>query len=132
MSWSVMVVAIRAGVRVALGKQQLLLSFGVLRHRGERQELLRLQAMTGLSDEQLTELVTRIHTAYGGEFTSRGRPYVLGLFRSVAMVVALTSAIHGRCSIMVSGVSERSGVSLTWDNAGCLGLHEPQEGTPVR
>jgi hypothetical protein len=44
--------------------------------------------MTGLTDGQLTELVVRVHQAHG-EFTSRGRPYVLGLYRSVAMVLAL-------------------------------------------
>jgi hypothetical protein len=41
--------------------------------------------MTGLSNEQLTELVTRVHAARGSGFVSRGRPYALGLFRSVAL-----------------------------------------------
>jgi hypothetical protein len=45
--------------------------------------------MTGLSNEQLTELVTRVHAARGGGFASRGRPYALDLFRSVALVVCL-------------------------------------------
>lgn len=34
--------------------------------------------MTGLSIEQLTELVARVHAARGGELISRGRPYALG------------------------------------------------------
>jgi hypothetical protein len=49
---------------------------------------LRYEAMTGLTIEQLTELTARVHTIVGG-LTSTGRPYALGLFRSVAMVVAL-------------------------------------------
>jgi hypothetical protein len=111
----VTVVAIRAGVRVVLERQQLLLSFGVLRHREERQELLRLQAMTGLTDEQLTKLVARIHTACGGEFTSRGRPYVLGLFRSVGMVVSLMRKnVTQEFAGAIFGVSQ-STVSRRWD-----------------
>jgi hypothetical protein len=71
--------------------------------------------MTGLTDEQLTELVARVHRAHGGEFTSRGRPYVLGLFRSVALVVALmrknlTQELAGA----IFGVSQ-STVSRRWD-----------------
>jgi hypothetical protein len=50
---------------------------------------LRYEAMTGLHDEQLTELVSRVYAARGGELTSRGRPYALGLFGSVALVVCL-------------------------------------------
>jgi len=82
--------------------------FGVLRHRARiGEELLRYEVMTGLNDEQLTELVTRIHAACAGGFTSRGRPYVLGLFRSVAMVVSLmrknvTQEFAGRSSVSVS------------------------------
>ena len=45
--------------------------------------------MTGLNNEQLTELVTRVHAARGGGFASRGRPYALGLFGSVALVVCV-------------------------------------------
>jgi hypothetical protein len=45
--------------------------------------------MTGLSNEQLTELVIRVHAARGSGLASRGRPYALGLFRSVALVVCL-------------------------------------------
>jgi hypothetical protein len=47
------------------------------------------EAMTGLRTEQLTDLVTRVHAAVDGEFVSRGRPYGLGLFGSVALVVCL-------------------------------------------
>ena len=53
------------------------------------EELLRYQAMTGLDDEQLTDLVVRLHTECSDKFVSRGRPIALGLFRSVAMVVSL-------------------------------------------
>ena len=45
--------------------------------------------MTGLTDEQLTDLVVRVHVVCAGNFVSRGRPIALGLFRSVAMVVFL-------------------------------------------
>jgi hypothetical protein len=48
---------------------------------------LRYKAITGLTDGQLTALSERLHPEVGG-LTSRGRPYVLGLFRSVALVVA--------------------------------------------
>src|SRR5882757_4392424 len=87
--------------------------FSRIEKNGE--ELLRLQAMTGLTDEQLTELVTRIHTACGGEFTSRGRPYVLGLFRSVAMVVSLLRKnVTQEFAGAIFGVSQ-STVSRRWD-----------------
>ena len=71
--------------------------------------------MTGLTDEQLTELVARVHAACDVGFTSRGRPYVLGLFRSVAMVVVLmrknlTQELAGS----IFGVSQ-STVSRRWD-----------------
>jgi len=45
--------------------------------------------MTGLTDEQLADLVVRVHVVCAGNFVSRGRPMALGLFRSVAMVVFL-------------------------------------------
>ena len=45
--------------------------------------------MTGLDDEQLTDLVARIHGLCGDKFISAGRPLALGLFRSVALVVCL-------------------------------------------
>jgi DDE superfamily endonuclease/Helix-turn-helix of DDE superfamily endonuclease len=71
--------------------------------------------MTGLSHEQLTELVARVHAVRGGGFASRGRPYALGLFGSVALVVCLlrtnlTQAFAGA----IFGVSQ-STVSRRWD-----------------
>jgi len=79
------------------------------------EEPLRYEAMTGLSNEQLTELVARVHAARGGGFTSRGRPYALGLFRSIVMVVCLmrtniTQVFAGA----IFGVSQ-STVSRRWD-----------------
>jgi DDE superfamily endonuclease/Helix-turn-helix of DDE superfamily endonuclease len=76
---------------------------------------LRYEAMTGLSNEQLTELVTRVHAAQGAGFASRGRPYALGLFGSVALVVCLmrtniTQAFAGA----IFGVSQ-STVSRRWE-----------------
>lgn len=44
-----------------------------------------LEPITGLSDEQLTELVIAVRGEVG-EYSSRGRPYCLGLYRSVALV----------------------------------------------
>jgi DDE superfamily endonuclease/Helix-turn-helix of DDE superfamily endonuclease len=71
--------------------------------------------MTGLTDEQLTELVTRIHMARGCEFTSRGRLYVLGLFRSVAVVVTLMRKnVTQEFAGAIFGVSQ-STVSRRWD-----------------
>ena len=71
--------------------------------------------MTGLNHEQLTELVSRVHAARGSGFASRGRPYALGLFGSVALVVCvmrknLTQAFAGA----IFGVSQ-STVSRRWD-----------------
>jgi DDE superfamily endonuclease len=76
---------------------------------------LRYEAMTGLRGEQLTELVSRVYAARGGEFVSRGRPYALGLFGSVALVVCLmrtniTQAFAGA----IFGVSQAT-VSRRWD-----------------
>jgi DDE superfamily endonuclease len=76
---------------------------------------LRYEAMTGLSNEQLTELVIRVHAARGTGFASRGRPYALGLFGSVALVVCLmrnniTQAFAGA----IFGVSQPT-VSRRWD-----------------
>src|SRR3954454_7802870 len=45
--------------------------------------------MTGLTDEQLTDLVELVHDRCADKFVSRGRPIALGLFQSVAMVVFL-------------------------------------------
>jgi hypothetical protein len=83
------------------------------------EELLRFQAMTGLSDGQLGELVARVHHAHG-ELISRGRPYVLGLFRSVAMVVALMRKnITQEFAGAIFGVSQPT-VSRRWDLLGPL------------
>jgi DDE superfamily endonuclease len=76
---------------------------------------LRYEAMTGLRTEQLTELVIRVHAALDGEFVSRGRPFALGLFGSVALVVCLlrtniTQAFAGA----IFGVSQAT-VSRRWD-----------------
>lgn len=76
---------------------------------------MRYEAMTGLSAEQLTELVARVHTARGSGFTSVGRAYALGLFGSVALVVCLmrknvTQAFAGA----IFGVSQAT-VSRRWD-----------------
>ncbi|MCA1821115.1 MAG: transposase family protein, partial [Pseudonocardia sp.] len=73
------------------------------------------EAMTGLDNEQLTELVTRVHAVNGGGFASRGRPHALDLFGSVALVVCLmrknlTQAFAGA----IFGVSQ-STVSRRWD-----------------
>jgi hypothetical protein len=55
--------------------------FGVLRHRARiGEELLRYEAMTGLNDEQLTDLVARLHERCGDKFVSAGPPLALGLF----------------------------------------------------
>ena len=70
--------------------------------------------MTGLSEEQLTELVARV-CAVRGELISRGRPYVVGLYRSVAMVVALMRKnITQEFAGAIFGVSQ-STVSRRWD-----------------
>lgn len=76
---------------------------------------MRYEAMTGLSNEQLTELVARVHAGRGGGFTSRAHPYALGLVRSVAMVVCvmrptITQVFAGA----IFGVSQ-STVSRGWD-----------------
>jgi hypothetical protein len=67
---------------------------------------LRLEVTTGLDAEQLTELVARVHQKLGGGYVSRGRPFALGLFRSVAMVLALL-----RHNIVQQLAAEMFGVS---------------------
>ena len=71
--------------------------------------------MTGLTDEQLTDLVELVHDKCADRFVSHGRPIALGLFRSVAMVVFLmrknvTQDVAGA----VFGVSQAT-VSRRWD-----------------
>ena len=76
---------------------------------------MRYETMTGLRGEQLTELVARVHTACGGEFVSRGRPYALGLFGSVALVVCLMRKnITQEFAGAIFGVSQAT-VSRRWD-----------------
>ncbi len=71
--------------------------------------------MTGLSGGQLTELVARVHATLDGEFASRGRPYALGLFRSVALVVCLLRKnITQEFAGAIFGVSQPT-VSRRWD-----------------
>jgi hypothetical protein len=75
---------------------------------------LRYEAMTGLTGGQLAELTARVRQIVGG-LTSAGRPYGLGLFRSVAMVVSLmrknlTQELAGA----IFGVSQPT-VSRRWD-----------------
>jgi hypothetical protein len=71
--------------------------------------------MTGLNDEQLTDLVARMNGLCGDKFVSAGRPVALGLFRSVAMVVCLirTNVTQDFASA-VFGVSQPT-VSRRWD-----------------
>jgi hypothetical protein len=78
------------------------------------EEPLRYESMTGLDREQLTELTARVHAQLGG-WNSRGRPFALGLFASVTLVVALlrenlTQSFAGA----IFGVSQ-STVSRRWD-----------------
>ncbi len=49
---------------------------------------MRYEAITGLSWGQLAEVTARVHQQLGG-LDSAGRPYALGLFSSVALVVCL-------------------------------------------
>ena len=76
---------------------------------------MRYEAMTGLSAEQLTELVARVHAARGGEFASVGRAYALGLFGSVALVVCLLRQnVTQEFAGAIFGVSQAT-VSRRWD-----------------
>jgi hypothetical protein len=78
------------------------------------EEPLRYEAITGLDREQLTELTARVHVRLGG-WTSHGRPFVLGLFNSVTIVVALLREnLTQSCAGAFFGVSQ-STVSRRWD-----------------
>ena len=66
---------------------------------------MRYEAMTGLRTEQLIELVMRVQAARGERFTSRGRPFALGLFGSVALVVCLMRTNITQASPVRSSVS---------------------------
>ena len=71
--------------------------------------------MTGLDDEQLTDLVAPIHGLCGDKFISAGRPLALGLFRSVALVVCLIRKnVTQDFAGAVFGVSQAT-VSRRWD-----------------
>jgi hypothetical protein len=75
---------------------------------------LRYEAITGLSDGQLSELTARV-AAIVDPLVSTGRPYALGLFRSVAMVVALIRKnITQEFAGAIFGVSQPT-VSRRWD-----------------
>lgn len=105
-------------VCVTLEEERLPLCCCVVNQTGNEiimEESLRYAAMTGLSEEQLTEVVARVHAARGRGLVSRGRPYALGLFASVTLVVALlrtnlTQQVAGE----VFGVSQPT-VSQRWD-----------------
>jgi hypothetical protein len=90
--------------------------FGVLKHRARiGEELLRYEAMTGLNNEQLTDLVARLHKRCGDKFVSAGPPLALGLFRSVALVVCLMRKnVTQDFAGAVFGVSQAT-VSRRWD-----------------
>jgi hypothetical protein len=103
--------------RVALEAQQLLPSRSVFSRieRGIGEELLRYEAMTGLNNEQLTDLVARLHELCGDKFVSAGRPPALGLFRSVALVVCLLRKnVTQEFAGAIFGVSQAT-VSRRWD-----------------
>jgi hypothetical protein len=69
--------------------------FGVLKHRARiGKELLRYEAMTGLNDEQLTDLVARLHELCGDKFVSAGPPLALGLFRSAWVPQLMGDLVH--------------------------------------
>lgn len=71
--------------------------------------------MTGLSAEQLTELVARVHAARGGGFASVGRAYALDLFGSVARVVCLMRKnVSQEFAGAIFGVSQAT-LSRRWD-----------------
>lgn len=49
---------------------------------------MRLHSITGLTEGQLAEVAARVHERTGA-WSSAGRPYALGLYKSVALVVSL-------------------------------------------
>jgi DDE superfamily endonuclease len=76
---------------------------------------LRYEAITGLTAGQLAELAARVAGIIGGVADPGGRPAVIGLYRSVALVVALmrTNITQDRAGA-VFGVSQAT-VSRRWD-----------------
>jgi hypothetical protein len=79
------------------------------------EEPLRYEAITGLSAGQLAELAARVAAITGGVAEPGGRPAAIGLYRSVALVVALmrTNLTQERAG-EVFGVSQAT-VSRRWD-----------------
>jgi hypothetical protein len=78
------------------------------------EEPLRHEAITGLTDGQLAELTARVQQIVGS-LSSDGRPYALGLFRSVALVVSLMRKnITQELAGAIFGVSQPT-VSRRWD-----------------
>ncbi|MPZ00273.1 MAG: hypothetical protein GEU97_20265 [Actinophytocola sp.] len=78
------------------------------------EEPLRYEAITGLTDGQLAELSARV-VEIVGDLTSAGRPYALGLFRSVTLVVALLRKNATQDTLgAFFGVSQPT-VSRRWD-----------------
>lgn len=75
---------------------------------------MRYKAITGLTDGQLAELTARVAEIVD-PLASAGRPYALGLFRSVAMVVALLRKnLTQEFAGAMFGVSQPT-VSRRWD-----------------
>lgn len=78
------------------------------------EEPLRYEAITGLTAGQLAELTARVQEIVG-DLTSAGRPYMLGLYRSVALVVALMRKNATQDTLgAFFGVSQPT-VSRRWD-----------------
>jgi hypothetical protein len=50
---------------------------------------MRYQSTTGLDDDQIAELVSRVHQVLEGRPKGRGRPPALGLYRRVVLVLVL-------------------------------------------
>jgi hypothetical protein len=76
---------------------------------------LRLQAMTGLSAGQLTELAARVAAVTGDVVKPGGRGAAAGLYKSVAMVVALMRTnITQQVAGEIFGCSQPA-VSRRWD-----------------
>jgi hypothetical protein len=76
---------------------------------------VRFEAITGLRDGQLAELVARVRPIIGDLAASAGRPYALGLFHSVAMVAALMRKnVTQEFAAAMFGVSQPT-VSRRWD-----------------
>jgi hypothetical protein len=76
---------------------------------------LRYKALTGLTTGQLHTLSPRVHAVLGPLVKSGGRPPAVGLFRSVAMVVALMRRnLVQEVAGEIFGCSQ-STVSRRWD-----------------